>query len=113
MASHYVPKPGSREYQDQMARYNEDQRPQQYVAIAICTVAPTLAVILRLYAQRVRRKQWGLDDLLIIVALVRRVIGGDLEKTPNTIIDYTIRADDPIHSFSERRSGPSPSPRST
>ena len=72
MTSQYSPRPGTLEYKEQLAEWSQDERPQQYTAIIICTVAPTFAVILRLYAQRVYRKAWGLDDLLILVALVRK-----------------------------------------
>lgn len=66
----YVPKQGSQEYNEQMNKWDEDRRLQQYVGIAITTSAATVAVIIRLYAQRAYRKGWGLDDAFILVALV-------------------------------------------
>jgi len=71
MASrHITPAPGSADYEDQIAEYGRDIRPQQYAAITICAAAATIAVALRLYTQRRFRKQWGLDDALILMALV-------------------------------------------
>lgn len=70
MSGEAVPKVGSPEYEYQIRHYGDDERPQQYVGILICTIVPTLAVVIRVYAQRVYNKIWGLDDLFIIVALV-------------------------------------------
>lgn len=66
----YVPKLGSREYDSQMSKWDEDRRPQQYAALTITTFAATIAVMMRLYAQRIYKKRWGLDDLFVIIALV-------------------------------------------
>ncbi|KAJ5769491.1 hypothetical protein N7520_004050 [Penicillium odoratum] len=66
----YVPKLGSEEYNSQMAKWDEDERPQQYAAIAITTFAATVAVIVRLYSQRVSKRSWALDDLFILIALL-------------------------------------------
>ena len=68
---HYVPKEGTQEFNEQLKAWGDDSRPQQYAAIGITTLAATVAVIIRLYAQRVYRKGWGLDDLFILIAMVR------------------------------------------
>ncbi|KAJ6157843.1 hypothetical protein N7470_005435 [Penicillium chermesinum] len=67
-SAHYIPAPGSAEYNKQFQQWDADERPQQYAAIIICSVAATVSVALRLYAQRRYGKGWGLDDLFIIVA---------------------------------------------
>lgn len=69
-STRYVPAPGSEEYNRQFARWSDDERPQQYAGICICAAAATVAVALRLYAQRRYGKGWALDDLFIVVALV-------------------------------------------
>lgn len=66
----YVPKLGSQEYDSQMSRWDEDKRPPQYAAVAITTFAATIAVVVRLYTQRVYKKGWRFDDLFILIALV-------------------------------------------
>lgn len=66
----YVPKVGSKEFNEQLKAWGDDTRPRQYAAIAITTFAATVAVIIRIYAQRVYRKGWGLDDLFILIAMV-------------------------------------------
>ncbi|KAJ5115751.1 hypothetical protein N7456_000099 [Penicillium angulare] len=53
-----------------MSNWDESRQIQQYVAIAITTFAATVAVIIRLYAQRAYRKGWGLDDAFIVIALL-------------------------------------------
>lgn len=73
-SSKYVPTPGSDEYNKQLLLWDDDERPQQYAGIIICSIAATIAVILRLYAQRRYGKGWALDDLFIVVALVCRQI---------------------------------------
>lgn len=70
MTVQYQPSLDGPAYAAQVPKWEQDERPQQYAAIAICTAAPTIAVAVRLYAQRVYRKAWGLDDLFIIIALV-------------------------------------------
>lgn len=68
----FKPTPGSADFEEQFARWGDDVRIAQYVGVIICTVAPTLAVALRLYARQLYRTRFGLDDLFIIVALVSR-----------------------------------------
>ena len=70
MSRHMIPAPGSAEYNIQIEKYDEDIRPQQYAAIIICTLAATLSVVLRLYAQQKYRKKLSWDDWLIVGALV-------------------------------------------
>ncbi|KAJ5998452.1 hypothetical protein N7451_006262 [Penicillium sp. IBT 35674x] len=66
----YVPELGSQEYNSQMSKWDEDKRPQQYAAVTITTFAATIAVVMRLYAQRTYKKGWGLDDLFVTIALL-------------------------------------------
>lgn len=68
--SNYKPAPGTADFQSQFARWGDDVRVAQYVGIIICTVAPTVAVALRLYARQLYRTKFGLDDIFIIIALV-------------------------------------------
>ena len=66
----YVPQLGSQEYDSQMSKWDENRRPQQYAAVSITAFAATIAVMVRLYAQRVYRGGWRLDDLFVTIALV-------------------------------------------
>ncbi|KAJ5217016.1 hypothetical protein N7468_010024 [Penicillium chermesinum] len=68
--SKYKPAPGSADFESQVARWGNDVRVAQYVGIIICTVAPTVAVGLRLYARHLYRTKFGLDDIFIIIALL-------------------------------------------
>lgn len=70
------PMPGSVEYTDHFALYDQDARPKHYAGQIICVVAATLAVAARLYSQARYRKKWSADDLIIIFALV--VVYGQL-----------------------------------
>ncbi|KAJ6151530.1 hypothetical protein N7470_007127 [Penicillium chermesinum] len=70
MTIQFTPSLDGPAYATQAQHWKQDERPQQYAAIAICTAAPTIAVAVRLWAQRTYRKSWGLDDLFIIVALL-------------------------------------------
>ncbi|KAJ5538735.1 hypothetical protein N7494_008214 [Penicillium frequentans] len=61
---------GSQEYNSQMSKWDEDKRSQQYAAVAITAFAATIAVLVRLYAKRIYKKGWGLDDLFVTIALL-------------------------------------------
>lgn len=97
-------------YADQIPKWKDDERPQQYAAIAICTAAPTIAVAVRLYAQRVYRKAWGLDDLFIIVAMVCSPLPVWVDFTNSTPV-YRLRRGCCILLSFASRSGFAPSSR--
>lgn len=57
--------------QAQIPLYDETLQPNLYASDAICLAAAFTAVILRLYARRLKGQRLGWDDYMIIVALVR------------------------------------------
>lgn len=56
--------------QEQVPLYDETLQPNLYISDAICLFVAIMAVILRIYARRLKQQILGWDDYLIIIALV-------------------------------------------
>ena len=65
------PAPGSAEFISQKEHWEDNIQPQSYAGLAICGVAATVFLIIRLLSQRRYNKGFFVDDWLIIAAWVR------------------------------------------
>ena len=57
---------------------NDNRGPEVVAAITIMTVLATIAVIMRYMARRISNLKFGMDDWLIVVALVRTICKNNL-----------------------------------
>lgn len=65
-----VPAPGTAAYNDQLAHWDDDKRPQSIAGCAVLLGVSTVAVILRMISQKWFAKGWGIADWLIVAAWV-------------------------------------------
>lgn len=69
---------------------NHSRQPEIIAVLVVMSIASTLAVILRIVARNMSSAKYGLDDLFIVIALVRYAVAISYEHKGKVLLILTV-----------------------